>query len=429
MFPDDHSRRFIQPKTYSVLLAVFWTAVVAVSMLVTLSSHNKEMVSIAKNVARAYIDKDLLFRDWVAQHGGIYVQITDTTPPNPLILPAIVPEREITTPSGKRLTFVNPAYLTRQLYDFAKKEKHISGHITSLDPLSPQNIPDAWETLALHSFARGTQEFSEVVTASGQRSMRLMRPLLTEESCLPCHGEQGYKTGDIRGGISVELPMTLFEPAMQRQVGLSLIGHGVMWLFGLAGLSAGYCGLKRRTAERDRAEEELRRVNALLEDQATTDFLTGIANRRRFLELLEADIREAKRYGTPLALIFFDIDRFKAINDNFGHETGDLALRELAGVVRSAIRQTDILARFGGEEFTILVRNNDIATGLHLAEKIRGIVELHDFPVVHSLTCSFGVSRYCPDDTAEDLINRADDALYAAKRGGRNRVETGYDRR
>ena len=251
-----------------------------------------------------------------------------------------------------------------------------------------------------------------------------MRPLVTEESCLTCHAHQGYKTGDIRGGISVKLPMQLFDPATGKQVGLLWAGHGVMWLWGLAALYVGYTGLRRRTEERDLATEELQRLNAVLENLATTDHLTGIFNRRKFLELLQANILEAKRYGMPLALIFFDIDHFKMINDTHGHNTGDKVLQELARIVTNTIRQTDVLARLGGEEFVILVHNNDAKTGGELAEKIRLRVEQHSFPHLDVVTCSFGVVQFSPDDTAETLIKRADDAMYAAKQAGRNRVET-----
>lgn len=266
-----------------------------------------------------------------------------------------------------------------------------------------------------------------MVTEGGTGYVRLMRSLVTEESCLPCHVHQGYKKGDIRGGISIKLPMELFESATRRQVELLWAGHGIMWLLGLAGLYIGYTGLKRRTQERDHAEEELKRVNVILENQATTDSLTGIYNRRKFLELLQAQIQEAKRYGMPLALIFFDIDHFKQVNDTYGHAAGDTVLQELTRIVTGLIRQTDIFARFGGEEFVILVHNNDVRTGRELAEKIRSSVEYHRFPQMGTVTCSFGVVQFYPDDTAETVIKRADDAMYSAKQAGRNRVETRCD--
>jgi diguanylate cyclase (GGDEF)-like protein len=415
-----------QPGAYSLLLACGWTCIIVVSILVSISVHRREIVTIAQNVARAYIDKDILFSNWNALHGGIYVPTDRGLSPNQFY-PSSLQDRDVTTPSGRHLTLVNPAYMARQLYEYALKEHKVAGRITSLKPLRPDNSPDAWEESALRKFERGAQEVSSVETEGEAGYMRLMRPLVTEESCLFCHARQGYKEGDIRGGISIRLPMAIFESAIRKQVELLVAGHCGIWLLGLAGLYIGYSGLRSRTEERNRAEEELRRVNIVLESQATTDALTGIINRRKFLELLQTEIQEAKRYGTALALIFFDIDHFKVINDTHGHETGDNVLRDLASIVSAAIRQTDVFARFGGEEFVILVHNNDVRTGRELAEKIRISVSQHSFPQAGNVTCSFGVAQFYSDDTAESIIKRADDAMYAAKNAGRNRVETRCD--
>lgn len=422
----ERKSRLTQPGTYSLLLACGWTAVIAISLLASITVHRQEIVTIARSVARAYIDKDILFRKWNALHGGVYVPVDSGVAPNPFYPPA-VRERDLITPSGRQLTLINPAYMTRQIYELAQKEHKISGHITSLKPLRPDNRPDAWEASALTGFERGEQEVSSDVTEDSIRYLRLMRPLVTEESCLTCHAQQGYKKGDIRGGISIRLPMTIFEPALRKEVGMLWTGHGVIWLLGLTGLYAGYTGLRRRTEERDLAEEELTRLNVILENQATTDSLTGICNRRKFLELLQAKILEARRYDIPLALIFFDIDHFKLVNDTHGHEAGDCVLQELVHIVSGMIRQTDNFARFGGEEFVILVHNSDIRTGCELAEKIRSRIEENSFPQIGAMTCSFGVARFYPEDSAETVIKRADDAMYAAKQAGRNRVESRCD--
>lgn len=413
---------FTHPTNYSLLLAFGWTCVIAISLLVSIYVNRQQILTITKNVARAYIDKDILYRRWNALHDGIYVAVDKEVVPNPYLPPSVL-ERDVMTPSGRRLTLVNPAYMTRQIYELAQKENHIAVRITSLNPLRPENKSDTWEATALQAFERGEQDVSSVVTEDDVSYIRLMRPLDTEESCLPCHAHQGYKKGEIRGGISIMLPMMLFEPIMRKEIALLWVGHGIIWFLGLAGLYAGYTGLHRRTKERDLAEGELRRVNIILEAQATTDSLTGIKNRRKFLDVLQSKILEAKRYDTPLALIFFDIDHFKRINDTYGHEAGDSVLQELSNIVSSMIRQTDIFARFGGEEFVILVHNNDIRTGRELADKIRSQIERHSFLQWGTVTCSFGVTQFHPDDTAERIIKRADDAMYAAKQAGRNRVE------
>ena len=220
------------------------------------------------------------------------------------------------------------------------------------------------------------------------------------------------------------MPMILFESGMRKEVGYFLIGHGVLWLLGLTGLYVGYIGLLRRAKERDTAETELTRLNNILEEQATTDALTGIYNRRKFLEKLQEKILEAKRYKISMELLFIDIDHFKLVNDTYGHETGDNVLLEFTGIITGMTRQSDVFARLGGEEFVVLVQRNDNNTGRFLAEKIRSSVEQHSFQQVGTITCSIGVAQHNETDTTESIIKRADDAMYAAKQAGRNRVET-----
>ncbi len=158
--------------------------------------------------------------------------------------------------------------------------------------------------------------------------------------------------------------------------------------------------------------------------RASLDPLTGAYNRTRFNEALADQAEIARRYGSPLSLVFMDIDHFKSINDGFGHQAGDSVLIELTRLVRRMTRRSDLFARWGGEEFTLLLPNTDAAKARHAAEKIRHEVECGRFAVPGSVTCSFGVTEFNESDTAESFIARADEALYLAKQMGRNRVET-----
>ena len=158
---------------------------------------------------------------------------------------------------------------------------------------------------------------------------------------------------------------------------------------------------------------------------ATTDTLTGTYNRRYFNEILNSELSRAHRYGAPLILILMDVDHFKQVNDNFGHLIGDQVIIQLSAIISATLRETDVLARWGGEEFTILVPNCDDACGLRLAEKLRALIEIAEFPDVGKVTCSFGVAGFRPDDDQQTIIKRADDGLYRAKTAGRNRVEFG----
>ena len=157
--------------------------------------------------------------------------------------------------------------------------------------------------------------------------------------------------------------------------------------------------------------------------QATTDPLTGLSNRLKFDQAIGTEISRSMRYETPLSLVLYDVDRFKAVNDTHGHQIGDKVLVQLSRFIPSLLRNTDLLARWGGEEFVILTPGSDGEMAYQAAEKLRTAVEQVRFDEIGTVTCSFGVAQYVYGDTAETLISRADEALYRAKLNGRNRVE------
>lgn len=166
----------------------------------------------------------------------------------------------------------------------------------------------------------------------------------------------------------------------------------------------------------------VRETTIELERLSETDTLTQIYNRMKFNELLKLEVQRTRRYKAPLSIIMFDIDHFKKINDLYGHLVGDTVLVELAKTVKEHLRTTDVVARWGGEEFVILATETGAAGAEALAEKVRGEIEHRRFGAAGAITCSFGVSEYREDDDIDTLSKRADDALYEAKRSGRNRV-------
>jgi len=177
--------------------------------------------------------------------------------------------------------------------------------------------------------------------------------------------------------------------------------------------------LAREIAERRGLERELRRM-------ANTDELTGALNRRRFLELTETEIERSNRYKRHLAVLMLDLDHFKSINDRFGHAAGDDALRHFTQICMANLRDMDVFARFGGEEFAALLPETPIDGARAVADRLRQAVEKADFrhnDAVVSLTVSIGVAeREAEDQATLAILTRADRALYAAKAAGRNRV-------
>lgn len=171
---------------------------------------------------------------------------------------------------------------------------------------------------------------------------------------------------------------------------------------------------------------KLQQREAQILELSLTDPLTGIGNRRRLNQALQAEINRATRSGQKLCALMADIDFFKKINDNYGHETGDIVLKAFAGQLRNKTRPSDTVARYGGEEFVVLMANCDLASAVTLAERIRGELAASRIePLSAPITASFGVAELQEGETGDSLINRADEALYKAKQSGRNRVVSG----
>jgi diguanylate cyclase len=195
---------------------------------------------------------------------------------------------------------------------------------------------------------------------------------------------------------------SLLQPGLQLQIGAALAQLWVALTY-------------NRQAEQDR-----RRSDDLYQ-QARLDTLTGLANRRALYEALDAALVQA-RSRAPLSVVLLDLDHFKAINDQFGHQTGDEVLRELGGLLQGSIREGDIAGRWGGEEFLLILPGADQSAALHLSERVLAMVRGHTWPGGVTLSASFGVSSAEGGDVRERLTERADRNLYRAKDTGRGRV-------
>jgi len=187
-----------------------------------------------------------------------------------------------------------------------------------------------------------------------------------------------------------------------------------------SGWPTGFLCVARNITERRAMEKELERL-------ATTDTLTGVANRRRFIEQTEIELNRCQRFNTPATLLMLDIDHFKQVNDRFGHATGDDVLCHLAALSNERLRSSDLFGRLGGEEFAVLLPGTDLAGAITFAEQYRQTI--YDHPAQTSngevrFSVSIGLTVFLPEDsTSETIFARADKALYQAKEGGRNRVE------
>jgi diguanylate cyclase (GGDEF)-like protein len=162
---------------------------------------------------------------------------------------------------------------------------------------------------------------------------------------------------------------------------------------------------------------------------ATIDPLTSLENRRSFMEQAGVEIARSRRYDLPLSLVLLDVDHFKAINDSRGHAAGDHVLASLGTLLASELRTCDVAARWGGEEFVLLLPNTDCSGGCVLAERLRAAIEAldirHEAQAIR-VSASLGVAELLAGESPESLVDRADRAMYAAKVGGRNRIEAAH---
>lgn len=547
---------------------LFWAMLAGLSFAWNSSSledHHRELIT---NQGRQIATMVESVRLWNASHGGVYAPVSEDTPPNPYL---IVPERDISSPSGRPLTMVNPAYMTRQLSGVLHELTDVEAHLTSLRPLNPVNTPRDWERQALELFEADQQleEWSEFAVVDDSEQFRYISPLHIQQPCLVCHAIHGYKLGDLRGGISINFPTTEILTPMQGQYTNLFAIHLAVWLllsllsllmltrlryhmltlrkakdeqeglvqqrttelqskaaqyrkteeklrlilssaaegtfavdvqgkitlFNPAGLRfLGYqqesevlgkdvrgllcpseedelckscgqvCAIQTsylygksqhveeanfRRADGSPLPVEYRSQPVFVEDeiagavitfadiserqarhqkiwqQANFDLLTGLYNRHAFMETLRKQVSAAKRRHEQFALLFIDLDGFKPVNDELGHEAGDQLLKEVAERLQAITRGADTVARLGGDEFTVILPDctNEQTVGDVANKLLRSLGSPYHIMGEEALiSASIGVAMF-PEHgrLCKKLLKHADMAMYAAKRQGKNR--------
>lgn len=391
-----------------LFLCIAWLVLVAGLFLVQYRDSEVTHKDLLFSTARALFERVVLSRRWNAGHGGVYVPVTKETQPNPYLEDSL---REIKVNDTLTLTKINPAYMTRQLAELSAKSGTVKVHLTSLRPVRPENRATPREEKALEAFEKGSTEIGYITEDSQDLKFFYMAPLKVEKTCLPCHAKHGYHEEDIRGGLSIIFPI----PHKDHLMSLAA-GHVVIGLLGLLGIIL--FGAK------------LDKSYKIIQEQAVIDALTGIPNRRAFMERIPLEFRRRTRGNKPLSIIMADIDYFKTYNDTYGHAAGDECLKTVAKVIKENIkRPADFCARYGGEEFVMLLPDTTQEAAVFVAERIRTTVEGMKIPNEKALpskivTISLGVATAGgATDSYEEALKQADKALYAAKEKGRNRVE------
>jgi len=237
---------------YAIAGYLLWTLIIAGLILSDLLHMEEQVITFATAEARASWDKDQAFRRWATRHGGVYVKPDSRTPPNPYL--AHLPNRDIETTDGMKLTLLNPAFMMRQMAQEYEEMYGVKGSITGQVLLNPINQADPWELATLKRFDAGEKEVIETADIDDQPYLRLMRPMIMEEGCVKCHGHLGFKEGDIRGGVSIAIPLTPYFNTLASNVRISYVAHGGIWLFGILGI--GFVAVRSAQREKERQESD-----------------------------------------------------------------------------------------------------------------------------------------------------------------------------
>jgi signal transduction histidine kinase len=238
-----------------IAATVIWTLAVSSSLVWNIYQAKKTAVELSTNEAIVHLKKDMAFGMWSAKYGGVYLPVSDDIKPSPFL--ADLPERDIRTPSGRILTLTNPAYMLRSFFDDNGILPKDYSSVTSLKPLNPENEPDPWQKSALLSFDSGSADAFTIEEIEGKICIRYMKPVWTEKGCLRCHESQGYREGDIRGGISVSVPLYNYHDITNKEINRFYLTHGFIWMLGIVGIFRGWSGMQRHNEEKQRAYERL----------------------------------------------------------------------------------------------------------------------------------------------------------------------------
>ncbi|PLX40279.1 MAG: hypothetical protein C0609_12310 [Deltaproteobacteria bacterium] len=328
-------------KRTTLLLALIWTTLSLLSFFWDSYSNRSNMLAIAEQQAKLVLEKEFVLRSWVLSHNGIYVEISEETPPNPLI-----PEdsdKYATTDGGKRLTLMNPAYVTRQLHDIGGIPGGIRGHLSSLDPMREDNEPDPWERAALESFTGNGDEVKGLSKIDGETYYRIIKPVVGGEGCGGCHAGGGVAGGNVRGGVSVSVPMDEYL-RLHNVRALQMGGlHFTIWALGMLGLFAGSRNIREKMLKQAEAEAAWLKSASMLESVSRVAPVgIGIVVNRVFTWVNEqfqiiTGYTDEELLGKKARLIYRSEEEYKAV----GVETQNQMTKAGVGSIETKFKRKD----------------------------------------------------------------------------------------
>ena len=428
--------RIVRPQIFSkinnaLVLIIAWTIIIAGSLLWNNTHTHQSILEKARIETRTLYELTVAYRGWGALHGGVYVPVTETLQPNPYLN---VAGRDVTTKDGRKLTLVNPAWMTRQVFELLVKQSSlpIINHLTSLKYLNPTNKPDAWEEKGLRAFEQGSSEVSEAMTINGQPYMRMLKPFITQQACLKCHGHQGYKVGDVRGGMSIAIPLQPYLSAEVEEKKALLVTHSFIWIIGMGSIMVFTRRIGRKQEELVNSEEKYRILfennphPMWVYDLETLGFLTvndaaiqhyGYS-RQEFLAMTIKDIRPQEDVAALLknvSLVTDGLDRAGV----WRHRTknGSVIFVEI----------TSHTLNFGGRRAELVMAHdvserNKLEDQLRHAQKMEAVGRLaggvaHDFNNILTAIIGYGSLLQMKMKADDPMLHNAEEVIAAAQRG------------
>ncbi|MCF7810535.1 PAS domain S-box protein [bacterium] len=277
------SRKLFQ--LYLLILIAIATIIIGSILIYMCQKEHGKSREVAIEETRIHLKISQAFRCWGASHGGVYVPIDENTLPSPYL--SHIDDRDITTPSGIPLTMMNPAYMIRQLQEQFLDSASVSYRITSIKPLREEKKPDNWERAALKALEKDSTEVMEFTEIHGEPYLRLMTPMIVKQNCLKCHDKQGYKVGDVRGGVVVSYAMQGILEHERQQIKTLIILFGLLWIICISGIMFGGFYFKRRISQRIRVQSALgtseERYRSIIEGTNACLFRTDKRGRLKFI--------------------------------------------------------------------------------------------------------------------------------------------------
>lgn len=411
----DSNKKFV--KKYLSIIALIINIVILTVFCTFNYMTTKTLKAQLVDQARSFFKEIVVTRQWAAKHGGVYVPLNLSGGVNPY-LDKINGVKSVINCDGEKYTLKNPALITRELSESNLHAGKLKYKITSKKLINPNNKPDNFEKISLSKFEKDINENMQFETVNGRQFFRYMAPLLTTKACLKCHVSQGYKVGDIRGGISVSID----AEEISNKIFISRI---IMLISGIAIILLIIISIFYISQYFIR---DLQEAQNKLRELALYDSLTYLFNRMSGIQTLIKEVARSKRINSDLSIALLDLDFFKKINDTYGHMQGDLVLKEFAKQMKNSTREYDTCCRYGGEEFLLIMPDTSITEALHILDRLHNNIrncEVNTPKHQIKFTFSGGLVAYDNDKSIDILLERVDHCLYKAKAKGRDCIKVG----